>query len=68
MLLHSAATDAPCQGAASWVSNLSHCGVVLFDDKRVLKTLSSLWGDQLLERCSNTALNLYRAVAGAVTG
>lgn len=34
---------------------------------RVLKTLSSLWGDQLLWRCSNTASNMSRAVAEAVT-
>lgn len=65
MLLLFTATDVPCQGAATWVSDLSHCGMALFDDKRVLKTLSSLWGDNW---CSNTASNLSWAVAGAVMG
>lgn len=68
MLLHSTATDVSCQRAATWVSDLSLCGVALFDDKRVLKTLSSLWGDQLLYRCSNTASNLSQTVAEAVKG
>lgn len=56
LLLQSAATDASCHGAATWVSKLSHCGVTLFDDKRVLDTLSRFWGDQLLQRCSNTVV------------
>ena len=41
ILLHSTATNVPCQGAATWVSDLSHCGVALFDDKRVPETLHS---------------------------
>ena len=64
--LYSVATDSACQGAATRVSDLSHRGVALFDDKRVLKTLGSVWGDRLLWRCSGAASNSSRSAAEAV--